>query len=371
MDSWRHPSAFRRPSSSAAARRASRPGITSPDAACASSILEEGDRVGDSWRSRWDGLRLFTPARFDPLPGMPFPAPAARPPDQRRGRRLPRVVRGRHGPAGPNRRSWSLGSAQRRWRRLPASPRAITASRRPQVVVAIGAYQQPQMSRVRRRAASTIRQLHSSDYRNDSPAARRPRPRRGRQQLGRGDRHGRSRRPSDDPVWPGQGQDADPTRESTRPGSSTRSSGSSSTAWRRSTRRSAGKPARTYAITVGRSSGSGRPTSRQRASIVSTPGRSASSRAPRARRRPNSRRDECRLVHRLPARLRLDPPARHWRRWLAEAGQRGRPRRAGPLLRRTSVPLFGCLGAARWRRQGCCLYRRPNCREDERVAGAT
>lgn len=40
------------------------------------SILERSGRVGDSWRSRWDSLRLFTPARYSALPGMPFPAPA-------------------------------------------------------------------------------------------------------------------------------------------------------------------------------------------------------------------------------------------------------------------------------------------------------
>ncbi len=38
-------------------------------------ILEEHTRVGDSWRNRWDSLRLFTPARYDGLPGMAFPAP--------------------------------------------------------------------------------------------------------------------------------------------------------------------------------------------------------------------------------------------------------------------------------------------------------
>ena len=37
-------------------------------------ILEANARVGDTWRRRWDSLRLFTPARFDGLPGMPFPA---------------------------------------------------------------------------------------------------------------------------------------------------------------------------------------------------------------------------------------------------------------------------------------------------------
>jgi putative flavoprotein involved in K+ transport len=37
-------------------------------------ILDASDRVGDSWRSRWDSLRLYSPAMRDGLPGMPFPA---------------------------------------------------------------------------------------------------------------------------------------------------------------------------------------------------------------------------------------------------------------------------------------------------------
>lgn len=39
-------------------------------------ILDANECIGDSWRKRWDSLRLFTPARYDGLPGMPFPAPA-------------------------------------------------------------------------------------------------------------------------------------------------------------------------------------------------------------------------------------------------------------------------------------------------------
>jgi putative flavoprotein involved in K+ transport len=37
-------------------------------------ILDAHDRIGDSWRKRWDSLRLFTPAAFDGLDGTPFPA---------------------------------------------------------------------------------------------------------------------------------------------------------------------------------------------------------------------------------------------------------------------------------------------------------
>ncbi len=37
-------------------------------------ILDAHHRIGDAWRKRWDSLLLFTPARFNGLPGMPFPA---------------------------------------------------------------------------------------------------------------------------------------------------------------------------------------------------------------------------------------------------------------------------------------------------------
>jgi putative flavoprotein involved in K+ transport len=39
-------------------------------------ILDANRRVGDAWRNRWDSLRLFTPARYNGLSGMPFPGPA-------------------------------------------------------------------------------------------------------------------------------------------------------------------------------------------------------------------------------------------------------------------------------------------------------
>jgi putative flavoprotein involved in K+ transport len=38
-------------------------------------IVDSGGEIGEAWRSRWDSLRLFTPAQYDNLPGMPFPAP--------------------------------------------------------------------------------------------------------------------------------------------------------------------------------------------------------------------------------------------------------------------------------------------------------
>ena len=37
-------------------------------------ILDASPRTGDAWRQRWDSLRVFTPAKYDGLPGVPFPA---------------------------------------------------------------------------------------------------------------------------------------------------------------------------------------------------------------------------------------------------------------------------------------------------------
>ena len=46
------------------------------------AILDGASRLGNTWRERWDSLRLFTPAGYSGLPGMPFPAPASHLPDK-------------------------------------------------------------------------------------------------------------------------------------------------------------------------------------------------------------------------------------------------------------------------------------------------
>src|SRR5918999_3194456 len=37
------------------------------------TILEAADEPAAAWRERWDSLKLFTSARYDGLPGLPFP----------------------------------------------------------------------------------------------------------------------------------------------------------------------------------------------------------------------------------------------------------------------------------------------------------
>ena len=86
-------------------------------------ILDANDRIGDGWRNRWDSLRLFTPARYDGLPGWPFPAPDCSSPTRTRWPATWRPMRpgslSRFEPASawtgsPGRRtgtSWRLGTA--------------------------------------------------------------------------------------------------------------------------------------------------------------------------------------------------------------------------------------------------------------------
>jgi putative flavoprotein involved in K+ transport len=39
-------------------------------------VIDANERVGDGWRRQWDTLKLYSPAKYDGLPGLPFPAPA-------------------------------------------------------------------------------------------------------------------------------------------------------------------------------------------------------------------------------------------------------------------------------------------------------
>ncbi len=42
---------------------------------CSFALLDAHHRLGQTWRDRWDSLRLFTPARYSRLPGLQMPLP--------------------------------------------------------------------------------------------------------------------------------------------------------------------------------------------------------------------------------------------------------------------------------------------------------
>ncbi|MFI5282125.1 MAG: flavin-containing monooxygenase [Candidatus Dormibacterales bacterium] len=127
-------------------------------------VLEAGGQVGNQWRSRWDSLRLFTPARFDGLPGSKFPAPADSFPDKNQlADYLEAYGREHHLPIRTGVRALSLERSGDGYR-LETSAGAVAARH---VVVATG-YQGPKIPTLAADIKPEIRQLHASGYKNAS-----------------------------------------------------------------------------------------------------------------------------------------------------------------------------------------------------------
>ena len=125
-------------------------------------ILEANERIGDSWRERWDSLRLFTPgpsgrARRDALPHSRAPIP-----HQGRDGGLPRGLRARF--RLPVRTGVRVTGLTRRGDRylVLAGDLRFEADH---VVVAMATYQEPRIPAFAGELAPEIRQLHSREYR--------------------------------------------------------------------------------------------------------------------------------------------------------------------------------------------------------------
>jgi putative flavoprotein involved in K+ transport len=128
-------------------------------------ILDENGRVGDSWRRRWDSLRLFTPARFNGLPGMRFDAPKwSFPTKDEMGDYLEAYAEHFALPVRNGVRVESVSQEDGRFV-VELGDEQLEA---PNVVVATGAYRAPKLPPFARELDTTIVQLHSSEYRNPS-----------------------------------------------------------------------------------------------------------------------------------------------------------------------------------------------------------
>ena len=131
-------------------------------------ILEASARVGDSWRSRYDSLRLYSPARDDALPGLAFPAIGQRFPT---GRQM-----GDYLEAYADHLGLPVHTSSRVDRLRPAGGgtagyEVLTGSRvirAPAVIVASGPFQRPLTPAMAGELDPAIRQLHSGEYRNPS-----------------------------------------------------------------------------------------------------------------------------------------------------------------------------------------------------------
>ena len=126
-------------------------------------ILDGNERVGDSWRQRWDSLRLYSPAFRDGLPGMTFPAPATHYPSTHEFADFLEAYAARF--ELPVRRGTAVETLERENGRYVA----VAGDRRfeaDNVVVATGVFQKPYAPDFAAELDSSITQLHSSAYRN-------------------------------------------------------------------------------------------------------------------------------------------------------------------------------------------------------------
>ena len=126
-------------------------------------VLEAAGELGHSWRSRWDSLTLFTPAQYDALPGMPFPAPADTYPTKEPVADYLRAYADAFGlPVRLNAGVTSLSRSGDGFQ-LRTADETLSARR---VVVATGPFQVPFIPAAAGGLDSTVVQLHSAGYRN-------------------------------------------------------------------------------------------------------------------------------------------------------------------------------------------------------------
>jgi putative flavoprotein involved in K+ transport len=126
-------------------------------------VLEAGSELGHTWRDRWDSLKLFTPAQYDGLPGMPFPAPAdTYPTKDPVADYLQTYVTASDLPVRLNAQVTSLTQADHGFE-LRTAHETVHAR---QVVVATGPFQLPFLPPAAQGLAPSVTQIHSASYRN-------------------------------------------------------------------------------------------------------------------------------------------------------------------------------------------------------------
>ena len=128
-------------------------------------ILDACDRVGNVWRQRWDSLRLFTPAKFAGLPGLPNPGPPnSFPTKDEMADYLEAYARHFALPVRAGVRVDRLSRQGHRFLVVAGTQRFEADN----VVVAMANYQKPRVPAFAGELAPGIVQLHSHDYRRQS-----------------------------------------------------------------------------------------------------------------------------------------------------------------------------------------------------------
>lgn len=128
-------------------------------------ILDENDRIGDAWRKRWDSLRLFTPSRYNGLPGMPFPgSPSSYPTKDEAADYLESYSDKFQLPVRTGVRVDRLTKIGDRFEVVSGDDTVLADN----VVVAAGGYHNPRIPPFASELDQGIVQLHSAEYRNPS-----------------------------------------------------------------------------------------------------------------------------------------------------------------------------------------------------------
>ncbi|MEO7016673.1 MAG: FAD-dependent oxidoreductase [Leifsonia sp.] len=131
-------------------------------------VLDASPRIGDAWRNRWDSLRLFTPARYDALDGLRFPAANGDwPTKDAMADYLQTYAEEFQLPVLSDTRVDGL-SREHDGYVVHAGDRIFHA---PQVVVAVSNYQIPRIPIFATELGSDIRQLSAGTYRNPAQLA--------------------------------------------------------------------------------------------------------------------------------------------------------------------------------------------------------
>jgi putative flavoprotein involved in K+ transport len=134
-------------------------------------VLEANERVGDNWRTRYDSLKLYSPAKYDALPGLAMPLPRnAFPSGNQMGDYLESYATHFELPVQTGVRVDSLRRAEDSGDGyvIAVGERAFVAS---QVVIAAGFFRMPRMPAFAADLDPAIIQLHSSEYRRPSQLA--------------------------------------------------------------------------------------------------------------------------------------------------------------------------------------------------------
>jgi len=128
-------------------------------------IVDANKRTGDSWRQRWDSLRLFTPNRFNSLPGLQIPGEDwGFPTKDELADYLESYAS--HFDL-PIRHGTKVDKLQRENGGFLATAGDV-ALRANRVVVAMASYQKPKVPGFAGDLDSRIVQLHAADYENPS-----------------------------------------------------------------------------------------------------------------------------------------------------------------------------------------------------------